>query len=265
MIELGKAERQIIEQICQDSNEVLILGAMEGTMGRVWVAKTIRPSYCLILVGDFSYLIGIPPKGKAAMELKIKICEECHHTFITATDDRWKHWLEDQFVGEYRKIARYALKKEKEQFNLERLEQLKADIPKGFQLKQMDDTLYQLALKEEWSKDFCANFEDAAHFKRAGLGFVILKGRKIVAGCSAYGSSDHKMEIEVITRKEYRRKGLALACSAAFVLECLKGGVIPNWDAANLASVALAEKLGYLFDYEYEVYQLILSKEKQDG
>ena len=51
-------------------------------------------------------------------------------------------------------------------------------------------------------------------------------------------------------------QGLALACSAAFLLECLERNIIPNWDAANLKSVGLAEKLGYIYDQEYQVYQI---------
>ena len=65
------------------------------------------------------------------------------------------------------------------------------------------------------------------------------------------------MEVEVGTRKDYRRQGLALACSAAFLLECLDRGIYPNWDAANEQSVGLAEKLGYVFHREYQVYQLL--------
>ena len=64
------------------------------------------------------------------------------------------------------------------------------------------------------------------------------------------------MEIEVDTRKDCRRQGLALACSAAFLMECLEKGIVPNWDAANLQSVGLAEKLGYVYEKEYRVYQL---------
>ena len=65
------------------------------------------------------------------------------------------------------------------------------------------------------------------------------------------------MEIQVDTRKDFRRQGLALACSSAFVLECLEKKLIPNWDAANQQSVELAEKLGYMFEREYQVYQLL--------
>lgn len=39
MIELGRKKRQAIQSICEESKEVLIRGAMEGTVGRVWVPK----------------------------------------------------------------------------------------------------------------------------------------------------------------------------------------------------------------------------------
>ena len=60
----------------------------------------------------------------------------------------------------------------------------------------------------------------------------------------------------VACHKDYRRQGLALACSAAFLLECLGKNLIPNWSAVNLQSVGLAEKLGYVYDREYQVYQI---------
>ena len=59
------------------------------------------------------------------------------------------------------------------------------------------------------------------------------------------------MEIEVDTKEAHRRKGLALCCCANLILSCLEKGKYPSWDAANLQSVALAEKLGYHFDREY--------------
>jgi len=53
------------------------------------------------------------------------------------------------------------------------------------------------------------------------------------------------IEIQIDTREDHRRKGLAAACGAALILECLKRGIYPGWDAANMESVRLAEKLGY--------------------
>ena len=58
------------------------------------------------------------------------------------------------------------------------------------------------------------------------------------------------------THRDYRRRGLAAACSAKLILECRRRGWYPSWDAQNLWSVALAEKLGYHLDHEYTAYEV---------
>ena len=45
-------------------------------------------------------------------------------------------------------------------------------------------------------------------------------------------------------------------CAAALILECEKRGIYPSWDAHNVESKALAEKLGYRIDKEYTAYIL---------
>ena len=76
-----------------------------------------------------------------------------------------------------------------------------------------------------------------------------------------YGEQKHLcdkgIEIEIDTREDHRRKGLAYACGAKLVLECLEKGLYPSWDAQNKWSVALAEKLGYHFSQEYVAYEII--------
>ena len=40
------------------------------------------------------------------------------------------------------------------------------------------------------------------------------------------------------------------------VLQCLKEVLYPSWDAQNMISVHLAEKLGNEFDHEYTAYEV---------
>ena len=71
--------------------------------------------------------------------------------------------------------------------------------------------------------------------------------------CKAQG-----IEIEIDTREDYRRQGLAYVCGARLILECLDRGLYPSWDAQNKASVALAEKLGYHYSHTYTVYEIMV-------
>ena len=85
---------------------------------------------------------------------------------------------------------------------------------------------------------------------------AILKNGKVVAGASSYTRYKEGIEIEVDTLEEERRKGLALVSCAALILKCLDEGLYPSWDAQNINSVHLAEKLGYEFDHEYTAYEV---------
>ena len=89
-----------------------------------------------------------------------------------------------------------------------------------------------------------------------GLGFVARRGEELLAGASSYSSYPGGIEIEIDTRKDQRRQGLARACGARLMLECLERGLFPSWDAANKTSAHLAETLGYRFREEYVVYEL---------
>ena len=99
--------------------------------------------------------------------------------------------------------------------------------------------------------------KDYKAYKNFGLGIVVLKDGEVVAGASSYSRYDKGIEIEIDTREDHRRKGLAYACGAKLILECLEEGLYPSWDAQNKWSVALAEKLGYHFSHEYVAYEIM--------
>lgn len=83
-----------------------------------------------------------------------------------------------------------------------------------------------------------------------------LHSGELVSGASSYTVYRYGIEIEIDTSVDYRRKGLASACGAKLILECINRNFYPSWDAQNKWSVALAEKLGYHFDKEYVAYEV---------
>ena len=79
---------------------------------------------------------------------------------------------------------------------------------------------------------------------------------KLVAGAASYSVYCGGIEIQIETHCAYRRQGLATACGAALILDCLDQGRYPSWDAHNKASLALAQQLGYVFDHSYIAYEV---------
>ena len=93
-------------------------------------------------------------------------------------------------------------------------------------------------------------------YRRLGLGIVVLADGKPVSGASSYSRYKDGIEIEIDTKESFRRKGLASACGAALILECLNQGLYPSWDAHTLQSLSLAQKLGYQPAGPYPAYEI---------
>ena len=105
--------------------------------------------------------------------------------------------------------------------------------------------------------DFISAFESKEKYLQIGRGMVILKDGQIVSGASSYTRYKEGIEIEVDTIEAERRKHLATIACSALILNCLEEGLYPSWDAQNINSVRLAEKLGYEFDHEYVAYEVV--------
>lgn len=63
-------------------------------------------------------------------------------------------------------------------------------------------------------------------------------------------------KLRSIRKKITGERGQVTACGAALILQCLQRGLYPSWDAANMESVALAEKLGYVLDHPYITFRV---------
>ena len=112
------------------------------------------------------------------------------------------------------------------------------------------------ALKNPETADFVSLFESKEQYLNIERGMVILKDGKIVSGASSYTRYNEGIEIEVDTLPSERRKHLATIACSALILKCLEESLYPSWDAQNIHSVRLAEKLGYEFDHAYVAYEV---------
>ncbi len=176
---------------------------------------------------------------------------------LVPKDAPWERLIEAFFGDGVKKIQRYAIKKEPGIFDAEKLAAYVDGLDGSYEIKLFDRDLFDLAKGESWSVDLCSQFKDYDQYQRMAVGVGILHQGKLVAGASPYAVYDGGIEIEIDTNPEYRRKGLATVCGAKLILECLSRGLYPSWDAHDLRSVALAEKLGYRVSHPYTTYEVI--------
>ena len=231
-------------------NEALIWSCVDGCMGYIIVDNVINPTSAIIDVGDFCFLAGEP-----SLELLSKLSGS---KILVPKDKPWEELIELSYGQRADKITRYAIKKEPNVFNKEKLQNYIDALDSDYEIRLFDKEIYEMARKEEWSADLCSQFENYEDYKNRALGVAILHQGKLASGASPYAVYSEGIEIEIDTCPEYRGKGLATVCGAKLILECLERKIYPSWDAHDLRSVHLAEKLGYHLDSPYVAYELEL-------
>jgi len=237
-----------LRELFGDWEDTILDSCLSGIMGEIITDKTQTSAAALL--GDFCFVTGIPTAELIAEAAQRHGPGEM---IIAARDVLWQQCIEKSFDGCVEKEVRYAIVK-KAVFDRDKLLGAVKSLPEGYRLQFIDEELYHQCLQQPWCRDFVSQYKDWSQFENLGLGVVALWRDEIVAGASSYSTWSQGIEIEVDTREEHRRKGLAYRCSAALILACLERGLSPTWDAANMISVALAQKLGYQFSHEYPIW-----------
>lgn len=101
-------------------------------------------------------------------------------------------------------------------------------------------------------------WDTADDFLKYGVGFSLLfNGELATTAYSAYFLDD-KLEIGIETIPDFRGKGFARLACAALINHCIKNGYEPVWSCRkeNIASVQLAQKLGFEVSFTLPYYRL---------
>lgn len=235
-----------------DWPEAIIWSCLQGVMGDVYGDHQDRPQSAMACLGDFRFYGGRPHRG--LVEYKPDR-ERGNYRIMVPQHDGWSELIEDCCGQGVKKSVRYAFRKEKDVFDRRKLREAVRSLSQEYTMRMMDRELFDRCRSSLWSRDLVSQYADYHMYEKLGIGVVILKGGMPVSGASSYARYNDGIEIEIDTRKDHRRRGLAYACGARLILECLERGLYPSWDAHNSRSAALAQKLGYHIDHEYPVYE----------
>lgn len=235
--------------------ETLIWSCLQNVMGTLYVDSLEDPASAMILLGDFCFLAGRPSRELAGYQpWRDRENPNRSGIILVPQNEKWAAVIEDCYKEQAEKVTRYAIKKEPGIFNRAHLQAAVDTLPEGYTLKMMDQELFWRCRQLQWCRDWVWQYPDYALYEKHGLGVVVMKDGQPVSGASSYSGYLEGIEVEIVTREDHRRKGLAYVCGAKLILECIKRGWYPSWDAQNKWSAALAEKLGYHFDHEYTAY-----------
>lgn len=236
------------EPIFAGWEETLIYSCVQQVMGKIFVTDLEHPRSACAFVGCFAFYAG---------EVSEELVRNKPNGFVIMTpqNEEWAEMIEKCYP-DAKKVTRYAIRKDT-RFDVNKLQDMVKMLPDGYELKPIDAMLYDKCLESPATADFVSAFESKDKYLECGRGMVILKDGEIVAGASSYTRYKEGIEIEVDTVKAERRKHLATVACSALILNCLKEGLYPSWDAQNKKSVHLAEKLGYEYWHDYVAYEVV--------
>lgn len=232
------------ERLFSGWEETMIFSCLQGEMGKLYTDDDSAAAF----LGDISFFAGKPSRALVQFHPE----QNRHFQIMVPGDASWEQEIEVCYPG-CKKVTRYAFRKDTV-FDREKLKELTQQLPEGYSRKLIDQELFQWSHQQDWCRDWVSQFESYDDYAKRGLGVVILKDGLPVSGASSYSVYREGIEIEIQTLPSHRRKGLATCAAAALILECLNRGIYPSWDAANLWSVGLAQKLGYILSHEYTAY-----------
>lgn len=227
--------------------ETLIYSCLDKTMGKIFVTDDKSPESACAYIGCFAFFAGKPDAELIGMDFGPFV-------IMVPQDDNWCALIEKKLPGA-RKTVRYATRKDTK-FDEKKLQDYTRQLPHGYEIKKIDSKVYNLCLKNSETSDLVSNFGTMENYLRHGRGFAVVKNGEVVSGASSYSYYDGGIEIQVDTVKSERQRNLATAVCSKLILDCINSEVYPSWDAQNINSLHLAQKLGYEFSHEYTVYEV---------
>ena len=222
--------------------EGMIWACLQGRMGAVLANGSLTSAAAVL--GDFAFFAGIPDTA---------LLDAVSVPLLVPQADVWTAAITSHLGSNVQPTTRYATRKDTV-FDRASLQKYAASLPDSYTIWIIDDELYKMCSENNWSRDLVSQYPTWEAYRKLGLGVAVLRDGTLAAGASSYASFDGGIEIEIDTKPEERRHGLARACGAALILACLDRGLYPSWDAHDTFSLALAEQLGYQPDKPYVTF-----------
>jgi GNAT superfamily N-acetyltransferase len=245
-LELTKVNRLRLAEAFRHNQRVdySIDCVIEGQMGRAYADDPAQPAAWRITVGPFWYFAGVAdsPGGRALL------AEFPPYNLLMPSPPEWVAAAREIFGDKLVSFPRTSFSTDS--LSGSHLAGLLDASPYCDRVLHVDAEL--LARPDNYVE--AEDFDSPADFLERGIGYTLLEQDRLAGAAYSSLVCSRGIEVSLFVDEPYRRRGVATAISAALLLECLRRGLRPNWDAANPESRALAEKLGYTFTGSYESY-----------
>jgi GNAT superfamily N-acetyltransferase len=252
MIEFAptKANRLRVAQAFRHNPRVdlAIECVVEGQMGTVWVDAPQNPTVYRIAVGPFWYLAG-DATSAAGREM---VRDLPAYTLLMPSPADWVRAAQEIHGDKLLEFSRYSFSTD--ELPPDHLGKLLNQSKYRAVIQPIDAALASRFIQNPQGRVDLSAFDSAEDFVARGVGFCLPMDETIVAAAYSSLVCSRGIEVSIFVEPRYRERGVATALASRLALACLERGWEPHWDAANLESCKLAEKLGYRRSGTYTAY-----------
>jgi GNAT superfamily N-acetyltransferase len=221
---------------------------VEGQMGTALVDDADKPAVFKIQSGQFVYFAGdvTSPNAPAALETLTP------QVLLMPSAHGWLEAIQQRYGVQLIAFDRYSFSGE--QLSLEHLGAL-CQTRSNYGIKRMDTRFAAQFWGQEHIIDW-SGFDSPEDFGQRGLGFYAALEDAIIGAAYTQLVCSRGIEVSVYVMPRQRERGLGTLLSGHLVKACLERGQAAHWDAANLESSRLAQKLGYIPCGQYQAHYL---------
>ncbi len=217
---------------------------LDGVMGEAYTDNITNPNFAILIVRKYCFM-----SGNIEKEDLCKLIDSKLKQYIIIPIDGLKKVIEENFKDNINKLERYSIKKTPI-FDKEKLQTYIDNLSKEYNIQAIDKNTAK-RIKEEKFINITDNYEEN------GVGYCSIYNNEIIGVASSNIFYKDGIEVNIKVKEGHRRKGIATALASKLILKCLEENKKISWDAANLWSVGLAEKLGFEYDSTYNIYKFI--------
>lgn len=244
MIKVEKPNLDKLRYLFNDIRFYMGNSVLDGKMGQAYANAINNPTFAMLLVRKYCFISGkINNYQLNQIIYKYNLKE-----YIIIPDDDIKYLLESEYKN-INKFQRYSIKKNTN-FDIEKLKKYTYNFNKELNFVRINNKI-STRIKEE---NFINITDD---YSNNGIGYCCMYNDIIIGVASSNIFYNNGIEVNIKVKEEYRRKGIATTLASLLILACLEENIKISWDAANLNSVSLAQKLGFEYHSKYDCYKFI--------
>lgn len=225
--------------------------ALEGQMGKAFVDDLEHPTVFEIELSHFFCYFAGNAARSAGREM---IRSLPPYRLLMPSTPGWLQVAQEIHGGRLAKLTRSSFSSE--DLSVDHLECLLVDSPFRNRVRCVDAAMAR-SLSNGFDSVFeISDFDSPEDFAQRGAGYCLMDGDALMGVAYSSLVCSRGIEVSLFVMPEQRRQGVATALASALLKWCLENSMEPHWDAANIESRKLAEKMGYIPTGTYDVYFL---------